>query len=73
MWYMVNRNIIIYCEHFLIIETIINQFYKEDAIPMAKCQRLLIGSEGTLKNKLIYIKSNFSSLSVTTYLLTITS
>lgn len=51
-----------YCEHFPIIQAIINQFDKEDAISIAKCQKLL--SEGTLKNKLIYIKPNFSSLPV---------
>ena len=52
-----------YCEHFPIIEVIINQFDKGDAISIAKCQQLLIG-DINLKNKLIYIKSNFSHLPV---------
>jgi len=52
-----------YCEHFPIIEAIINQFDKGDAISIAKCQQLLSG-DINLKNKLIYIKSNFSNLPV---------
>lgn len=53
---------IYYCEYFPIIRNIINQFDKEDAILIAKCQKLL--SEGTLQYNLIYIKLNFSILPV---------
>jgi len=28
-----------YCEHFLIIQAILNQFDKKDAISIAKCQK----------------------------------